>query len=437
MKKLKIVFICHFSNWEIRKALPLSSFGIKNYLKKILGKEVWNYSDFAPWITILIKEFEKFENVELHVVSPHVGLKYHLAEFSNDRIYYHFFKPDVPLLHTNWPSYFRNYASPNFGRNRKIVKRIIQEINPDVVNLFGAENPYYSITALDVKDIPVYVLLQTMLQTPIKVKYNFDVEENRLEIERKIFLSCFYFGTVSRMYSDCVKSINPNVNILEFWFPTQRPPLVISQTIQYDFVFFAKSVSRMKGIEDTIEALALIKLKKDDVKLNVVGYCDPDYKVILMKRIVDLRLEANVTFHDYFPEHKDMFEQVKKSRIAVLPNKLDVLSSTIREAMFLEMPIATTITTGTPYLNANHQTVLLSEIGDIEMLADNMYKLLNETDLSIDLVRNAKTLAERIFDNTAIAKKLVNDNIAIVKNFKENTTIPKELLFNPNNYPEY
>lgn len=437
MKKIKIAFICHFSNTNIRAKLPLSSLWVKNLFKKLIGKNVSNYEDFAPWITTIISEFEKFEDVELHVISPHVGLKYKLNEFSSNNIHYHFFKPVMPFIQIKWRSVFKNYSAPQYRCNREMVSQIVNQINPEVVNLFGSENPYYSITALDIKKIPVNVLLQSVLYTPFKEKYNFVVEENRLEIERKIFQSCFYFGTACRMYSDCVLNVNPEANIFEFWFPTQLPPKVSSNRTLYDFVFFAKSVSNIKGIEDTIKALALVKKKKEDVKLNVIGSCDADYKEFLSNLIVDLGLKDNVTFHDYFPEHKNMFEQVKRSKIAVLPNKLDVLSSTIREAMFLEMPIVTTVTTGTPYLNADKQTVLLSEIGNIENLAHNMYKLLNDTALSCNLVKNAKTLAEKVFDNNAIAKKLVKDNIAILENYKEKKTIPKELLFKPDNYPEY
>jgi glycosyltransferase involved in cell wall biosynthesis len=438
MNRIKIAFICHFSNQEIRNKLPISSFKLKNRIKKLLGKnEPYGYSDFAPWVSILIKEFEKFENVELHVIAPHQGLKQSLFEFSNSEVHYHIFKPDVPLLHINWPSFFKNYSAPNFTFNRNVVSRLIQKIKPDIVNLIGAENPYYSITAIDIENIPVYVLLQAVLSTPFKDKYKFIVDKHRLEVERNIFQRMNYFGTASSMYGDCVLNLNSNAKIFEFWFPTQLPPKIITQTKVYDFVFFAKVVSQIKGIDETLEALAIVKEYKNDIKLNVVGLCESGFKRLLIERILELDIEENIEFSDYFQDHRDMFIQVKKSKIAVLPNKLDVLSSTIREAMFLEIPIATTITTGTPYLNVKNQTVLLSEIGDIEELANNMYRLLIDDELCGELARNAKALAEEVFDNTAIAKKLVKDNLAIVEHFIDNKTIPQELLFNPDNYPEY
>lgn len=437
MKKIKVAFICHFSNQEIRSALPLSSNKFINIIKKFLGKKLLGYADFAPWITILINEFEKFDNIELHVISPHVGLKRQLFKFSSKGIQYYFFRPDFSFYKVYLSRLYSNHSSLGFLKNRKIVSGVVNHIKPDIINLFGSENPYYSITALDIDKIPILVLLQAVLSTPFKEKYNFKVENNRLEVEKKIFEKCNYFGTASRMYSDCVLALNPSAKIFDFWFPTPQPPKIVTQLVLYDFVFFAKSVSRIKGVEDTIDALYLVSKVQRNVKLNIVGSCENSYKLSLIKRINELGLENNIEFHEYFPEHKDMFVQVKKSKIAVLPNKLDVLSSTIREAMCLEIPVVTTRTTGTPYLNMNNQTVLLSEIGDIEVLANNMLRLLNEPKLRKQLVTNARILVEQVFDNAAIAKKLLIGNFSIINHYKHDINIPKDLLFNSENYPDY
>lgn len=437
MEKIKVVWICHFSNKLVRHRLPLSKLILKSHIKKLFGKKPPKYIDFAPWVSTLIKEFEQFENTELHVIAPHIGLKKSICEFEMNGVYYHFFKSDKPLIHLNiLEEHFRN-SKNDYKLNRDLVDQFINSIKPDIVNLIGAENPYYSITALDIQKIPVYVLLQTVLSTPFKEIFNFKVDKNRIEIERKIFESKNYFGTGSRMYRDCVLNVNPSANVFDFWFPTQLPPYIPAQPFEFDFVFFASGLSPVKGIEEAIEAFGLVVKNKMDVKMNIIGSCDKGYKEVLQNKIKELGIEQNVEFSDYFSEHKDMFVQVKKSKIAILPNRLDVISSTIREAMFLEIPVVTTITTGTPYLNKDYQTVLLSKIGDIQALTDNMIELLYNNELRNDLVANAKNLADRIFDNTAIAKKLVNDNIAILNHYNNKIKIPQELLFNIENYPEY
>lgn len=438
MKKIKVVWICHFSNHQIRENLPLSSLWFINLIKLISGKGGTNkYKDFAPWITQLIAEFEKINEIELHIISPHSGLNKFTYEFELRGIHYHFFKPELPLHFDRIVQRVLKIKNKIFKVNRYFVKNFIEKIKPDVVNLFGAENPYYSITALDIKEVPVYVLLQAILATPLRNKHNFDVDDYRLEVEKKILQSTNYFGTAARMYYDCVTDRNSEAKVLEFWFPTQLPPVIPAQSKEFDFCFFSNGVSQIKGIEDAIDALSLVAQSNNRIKMNIIGSCNAQYKMFLQNKISDLGLEGNIVFSDYFPIHADMFKQVKKSKIAVLPNKLDVIASTIREAMFLELPVVTTITTGTPFLNKRDQTVLLSEIGDIHALAKNMLKLIDNPELANLLVKNAKNLAEEVFDNKAIALKLVEDNKAIINHFKNGVPIPVTLLFNVDNYPEY
>ena len=63
--KLKIAWICHFSNKEILEKLPLSKMKVKNFLKAMLGEKTeTSYADFAPWVKNLIKEFEKFNALQ-------------------------------------------------------------------------------------------------------------------------------------------------------------------------------------------------------------------------------------------------------------------------------------------------------------------------------------------------------------------------------------
>jgi len=168
-----------------------------------------------------------------------------------------------------------------------------------------------------------------------------------------------------------------------------------------------------------------------------VGNCPTNYKVFLNNKIDNLGLTENISFHDYFPVHSEMHQYIKKSRFALLPIKLDVISSSVLEAMLLELPLVTYKTTGTPYLNKDGETVLISEIGDIEHLAANMLKLLNSPELAERLKKKAKAFVEKEFDNTASAKRLVEDYKAVIAHYHNGTPILKELLFDLNEFPIY
>ena len=86
-KKIKVAWICHFSNEEIRKRL--------HFRKDIVGLiKKRPMIDFAQWNTYAINEFKNFNDVELHVISPHIQISSKIQEFVKDGIRYHFFRSE-------------------------------------------------------------------------------------------------------------------------------------------------------------------------------------------------------------------------------------------------------------------------------------------------------------------------------------------------------
>jgi len=124
MKKLKVVWICHFSNKVIRERLPLSSRNLSNFLRKLIGKQYINYSDFAPWVNTQIQEFEKFNDIELHIIAPHSGLKHFKYEFELKGVYYHFFRHELPLLCDSILNKLMNRKTIHFRLNRFCVNNL-------------------------------------------------------------------------------------------------------------------------------------------------------------------------------------------------------------------------------------------------------------------------------------------------------------------------
>jgi len=434
---MKIVWICHFSNQKIRDRLALSERKISNSIRSIIGGKKILYGDFAPWVTNLIYEFEKFKDVELHVISPHAGLKKWTCEFEMNGVYYHFFRPEWPLMMDKLAIRMFGLKKRQFRLNRFVVKKYIRKIEPDIVNLIGTENPYYSITALDISTIPVFVSAQTVYTNPERLKLTGNCDPFRWDLEMKIHQKEAYFGCIGRMHRDMILKNNPNAIIFKNFFPIEKPEAVKEVPKEYDFVFFAAGVTPKKGIEDALDALALVNKEKPGVSLNVVGRCAPDYKSRLVQKIAMSGLVQNVYFNDYFPVHADMHQHIKKARFALLPIKLDVISGTVIEAMLLELPLVTYKTTGTPYLNKDGQTVLLGDIGDIEKLAANMMALLDAPELAEKLKREAKAFVEREFDNTRSARRLVKNYRAVIAHYRDGQPIPEDRLFDLKEFPLY
>jgi glycosyltransferase involved in cell wall biosynthesis len=432
--KMKIVWICHFSNHEIREHLSLSNNWISNKFRKSIGKNpVAHYSDFAPWVSNLIQEFEKIENIELHIISPHLGMKKWTQSFEIRNIYYHFFKPDLPVLNVRVDLLMNN---SKHLLNRYFVSSFVKKIKPDIVNLIGAENPYISITALDVKDIPVYLSCQTVYSNPLRHEHS-NVNQHIWDTELKIHEHVKYFGCQGRMHHDLVLNNNPNAIIFKMFFPIQKSEGIVQKPKEFDFVFFAGGLSQKKGNEDAIFALQKVKAVFPKVTLNMIGKCSAEYKTHLQDIIDELKLNDNVIFTDSFPKHSDLLTHITKSRFAVLPNKLDVISGTIIESILLDVPVVTYKTTGSPYLNKNGEAVLLANIGDIDTLAQQMILLIKNPDKAQQLAANARRFVEEEFNNTKSAKRLLGNYHEVIEHYRNGKEIDQKQLFDINEFPIY
>lgn len=400
-----------------------------------MRKQGYSYIDFAPWVTNLIREFEKFEDIELHIIAPFTGLKQLMFECKLNNIQYHFFQPTVPLLYIQY-SKLNIFGNFRFVIHRYFVMHFLKQIKPDIVNLIGTENPYYSITTLDIKDIPVYVSVQTVYTNPYRLRFSGSCIKLNWDLELKIHQKEIYFGCAGRMHRDLILRNNPNAIVFKMFFPIEKPMKVIRVPKIFDFVFFA-GVTKKKGVEDAISALAIVRKTKNNVRLNIVGTCSADYKNLLIKKIHDLNLEENILFTDYFPNHADMHQHVVQANFAVLPVKLDVIPSSVIEAICLDLPVVTYKTTGTPYLNRDEESVLLSEIGDISGLAKNMTALLNSSSLAEKLRNNARAFIGREFDNAVSARRLVGNYRSVIDHYHHNIPIPLGQLFDINEFPIY
>ena len=100
-KKIRVVWLCHFSNSFVHEKLELKYNPVIKIIRRLAHKSVsLNVPEFANWITNGIREFEKIDEVELHVVSPYPHLKAKLQEFEENGVYYHFFRSEDDTVST-------------------------------------------------------------------------------------------------------------------------------------------------------------------------------------------------------------------------------------------------------------------------------------------------------------------------------------------------
>lgn len=431
INKIKIALICHFSNEQTRKQLPLDNRRLYSFVRKLLKMPLKNggYGDIAPWISGIIANLCEREDIELHVISAHSGLKKMHHSFVIDNVHYYFVKADYTTLLK------RLIKNDNLWRRlnplRILVRRIVDKVSPDIVNLIGAENAYISGTILDIHNYPVYVLCQTIYNNPDRSKYGV-VDSKNASTEKLIFQKENYLGVYSNMHYDLLRKIRPDAFIFDFYFPSNKLPEVnnVSEK-QFDFVNFAMGLSFNKGFHDSIQALAIVKKKYPNVKLNLVGGGELTIRQELESLVESLNLEHSIVFTPSFEKQEDMFQHLQYSRFAVLPCKMDNISGTMTQAMHYGLPLVVYKTPGTPSLNKYNESVLIAEHSNVESLAANMLLLMDNPQKAESLRRNAKVYMNNKTDNDKIVGRLVDDYRAIINHYHQNTPVPYDLLFNP------
>lgn len=430
--KIKVVWICHFSNENVRKRLEYSKFYYQRYLSAFLHKPILKWNDFAVWNTNALKIFEQFEDVDLTVIFPYAGIRRSLQRFDYNGVHYAAYRSeDDNLLHILKERFIKSYRC-NYYKNRSVISQIIRDVRPDVVHVIGAENPYYSIAALDVPDdIPTIVSLQTLMSDPNFQKNYFirsqSTYEFRSKLEAQIIQKCTFIGSKVDSFKSIIKKLIKEDAI--FLNMTLALGVDIDNTPcnkEYDFVYFAANIS--KACDYAIEAFALACKKHPGLTLNVSGGYQTDYKARLEARLLELGLLAQVHFTGPKASHDEVLKQIKKSRFAILPLKVDLVSGTIREAMACGLPVVTTITPATPKLNEDRESVLLSEKGEFQAMADNMIRLVEDELLANKLKENAIMTVRERYSNEHFMKIWHDAYFEILDNLKNGTPFSDEIL---------
>lgn len=427
-KRIRVAMICHFSNSEVRKRLPLDSRKLYVFARWLLrmSSKGKGYGDIAPWDSNLIAGFKERDDVELHVISAHSGLKKKTISFAIDNVSYNFVRCDDATLLKRLMPIPKVWLKMNPLRKR--VRRIIETINPDIVLLFGAENAYISSTILDLGSYPRMVMCQTIYNNPKRKEFD-KVDRINTYVEREIFSSNKYFSFISEMHRDLFAPMRPNAYMFHWSAETPYPEVNSIKEKEYDFVNFALGMSPKKGYPDAIEALAIVKQRFSNVKLNLVGGGSVEYKAELMELVKKLGLQDNVVMTPFFEKHEDLFQHLQKSRYAVLPCKMDYVAGTMMQSMHYGLPLVVYETSGTPTLNAEGECVLIAKHNNIEDLAQNMLWLLDNPEQAKSMAERAKAFADSKTDLRKAVNEIVQNCQAIVKHEKESVKIPEDLLF--------
>ena len=424
---MKIAYICGFSNTTVREHLLLKTNKLRNFLYSLTGHEKSSYFDYAIWNSAFCQEFEKYPEHEFHIVSPHAGMKKSYQEFTINNLKYHFFKSTYSLLRDTVISLFKWRERSVYCDCRKRISAILKKIKPDVVVMCGAEQPYYSPCILDIEGVPVYVLLQTLVSLP-ELRSVMRYSDVFCKVEDLVFPRMKYVAA-GKKYHDYLKKLNLKNQCLPISFPTYMPGKVDNGEKKYDFIFYASSLSKNKGVEDVLHAYNVVQQRYPSCKILLSGRCDVDY-LNYLKSIVNAELieTGQVAFLGLCDNIEDKYKIVQTARFIVLPGITAPLNSTVRESMLMGLPTIVYETAVTKMINNDECRVLEARMEDVNDLAEKMLFAYEHPEAMIEMAQRGEKYAMGHFSNKTISDKLLENVNAIYANYYNGIPIPKELI---------
>ena len=188
-KKLKVVWLCYFSNEFVQNQLkPFKRIG-----------------EIAPWISSLIKLFENNIDIELHIISQHEWITGYKS-FEKNGVFYHFFNNGIPFTGRHWPSFLRFDLWIDFFPLKKKFASIVNKIQPDIIHMHGAENEFCTGIIQFHRKFPVFITIQGFIHKSSSISKSI---KRRIQNEFKILNLFNHYGYRTETMGKDIKNLNP------------------------------------------------------------------------------------------------------------------------------------------------------------------------------------------------------------------------------------
>ena len=155
-------------------------------------------------------------------------------------------------------------------------------------------------------------------------------------------------------------------------------------------VVVVSRLTRLKGLEQLIEAAAVLKQRHKDARFLIVGETAPSqrpYLDELKKRAVEQGVADRVLFTGL---RSDVPALLAAADVSVMPSLSEALSNVLLESMAAGAPTVATRVGGTPEALTDGQTGLLVPPGEVQPLAGAISRLLDDRALAAHLGRAAR-----------------------------------------------
>jgi glycosyltransferase involved in cell wall biosynthesis len=280
------------------------------------------------------------------------------------------------------------------------------------VRILAAQSPYEGFAAAVAKVLARLVGFQVVL-----IVENHGDFEVSLFLQRRVRCQNLYRWLMRRtarfalQHADLLRAISDSTRKqLETWspgkpivqFPTWTDIEVFLKAGESDgarepVILYAGVLIPRKGVHHLLRAFAKVAQEFPEVRLELVGRDEnPEYAEELRQEVFRLRLNGRVSFVGEVPQ-VELANQMRRSRVFVLPTYSEGLPRVVFEAMATGVPVIATAVSGIPEIIQNEITGFLVPPGDEEALAERLRWVLKHPQEAKAMGHRAREFARSFF----------------------------------------
>jgi Glycosyltransferase len=333
--------------------------------------------------------------------------------------------------------------------NIKVLRSIINGVNPDLIHVFGTELPHeleciYSIPKKERNKVVVSVQgLTTEIAKvytsgiPVKNrvfgkfnnnKYCCILSDNyefyrRGMNEKKILQNVSNVIGRTEWDRKCVMSINQRCHYYhcnETLRDTFYEGSWNIENIQRYSIFVSQAYYPIKGLHILISALPYIKNRYSNVMVFVAGkkeFLSNAYGCYIKKMMKKMDLENDIKFVGYLSD-EEMKRWLLKSHIMLMPSMIENSPNSIGEAMLLGTPVVASNVGGIPSILDNGTDGYLYSSMDKIDLAKKVCKIFASDRVALRISENGKKAARFLYNKENNIEQLIRIYKEITKNSK-------------------
>jgi len=196
-------------------------------------------------------------------------------------------------------------------------------------------------------------------------------------------------------YNLLVEEVVPMINLPEKFINSK-----IKNNKDSNSLVFIGRISKVKGLYDIVEALAILNHKEGNLTLDIVGGGTEQDLAELNAFIQVNKVERYINLHGHIAEPERLATILSNGWLFVFPTTFpEGFPRVIYEAMLLGVPVITTSMPGAKGFLVDDENCLITKPNNPEDLSLKIDKVLNNNDLYLKLKDNALSLVTNKFNN--------------------------------------